>query len=88
MMYRAAIVTPWVAAADDPSPVPSNHPLLGDEYDVLKWEDISGTPAENLTPAPNEMVVLCECEESVLAAIDLDADYDVLWSEEIVEVAP
>ena len=84
-MFIATVVTPWVAAADDVSPEPSNHPLLVDEYDVIKWKDVTHQPGLNIVVAPNEYTVLAECEEEVLAAIDADPDYEVLWSEEIVE---
>lgn len=81
--YRAAIVTPWVAAADDPSDSPSNHPQIGDDYQLLKWEDITGQPAENITPAPNEYTILVECTDTVLNAISVDSNYEILWDEEI-----
>ena len=83
MVFRAAIVTSWVLAADDTSDTPSNHPLLADEYTIEKWEDITGQAVEDLPPTPNEYTVLAELEESVLAAIDNDSDYTVLWSLEL-----
>ena len=83
MVFRAAIVTPWVLAVDDMSDMPSNHPLLSDEYVIEKWEDITGQSANNLPPSPNEYTVLAELDEDVLAAIDIDSDYDVLWSMEL-----
>jgi len=83
MVFRAAIVTPWVLAADDTSDAPSNHPLLSDEYAIKKWEDITGQATNNLPPIPNEYTVLAELDEDVLAAIDIDSDYDVLWSMEL-----
>ena len=83
MVFRAAIVTPWVLAVDDMSDMPSNHPLLSDEYAIVKWEDITGQSANNLPPSPNEYTVLAEVDEDVLEAIDNDPDYTVLWSIEI-----
>ena len=83
MVFRAAIVTPWVLAVDDMSDMPSNHPLLSDEYVIEKWEDITGQAVVELPPTPNEYTVLAELDEDVLAAIDSDSDYTVLWSIEI-----
>ena len=83
MVFRAAIVTPWVLAVDDMSDMPSNHPLLSDEYAIAKWEDITGQSANNLPPSPNEYTVLAEVDEDVLEAIDNDPDYTVLWSMEL-----
>lgn len=87
-MFRAAVVTPWVAEADDPSEKPSNHPLVADEYVLSKWDDCTGQPAQNIPPAPNEYTICVEAEEDVIAAIEADTDYTVLWSEEIVEAGP
>ena len=83
MIFRAAIVTPWVAANDDNSPRPTNHPLLDDEYAITTWQDITGQSAADLPPTPNEYTVLAEVDEDVLEAIDNDPDYTVLWSIEI-----
>lgn len=82
MLYRAEILTPWVAAADDPSPMPSNHPKLADDYTFSKWEDVTGQPSANIMPDPNLYIILVEAEQAIIEAIDADPDYEVLWSEE------
>ena len=82
MTWRAEITTTWTGtgAQDD-----DNRPQLGDDYALRKWEDVTGQPSANLRPDPNLYVVRVECEEAVLDAIEADADYLVLWSEEIAE---
>jgi hypothetical protein len=68
---------------DDPSDAPTNHPLLMDEYVIFKHVDVSEQPSKNLICVPNECAIEIECSDEVLAAIELDSDYEVLWSEEI-----
>ena len=62
-----------------------NHPLLMDEYELSGWEDITGQAVTQILPEPNEYTIAIEAEESVIAAIEDDSDYTVLWSESIDE---
>lgn len=80
MNYRAAVVTPWIAADGS---IYGNRPQLAADYALLTWEDITGQPAENLQPPPSEYTILIECTAAVLAAIEADPTYEILWSEEI-----
>ena len=83
MTWRAEVTTSWTgtgASTDD-----ANRPQLGDDYALLKREDITGQPSANLQPDPNLYNVLVEVEESVLDAINADPDYLVLWQELIPE---
>lgn len=97
-LYQFEVLTPWVSHEDDPSPMPSNHPKLQDDYPhvfnpdgsvaqqgILKWEDTTGQSAENIVPDPNLYIIKCEADESVLHAIEADEQYEVLWSQEIIE---
>ena len=80
-MTRVEIITPWIGTG---TPEDSNRPKLGDYYDIKKWEDITGQPSANFPLAVSMYIILAECEASVLTQIETDADYQVLWSEEIV----
>ena len=81
-MLIAEIITPWVSHLDDPSPMPSNHPKLADDYTLAGWEDVTGQPSGNIIPDPNLCIVKVRCEQAILTAIEADPDYEVLWSEE------
>ena len=85
-MNRAEVMTPWVAAipGDDMS---ANHPKLMDDHALQGWEDITGQPAENLSPTPNIYVIRITCDDITLAAIEADLQYEVLTSEVIDEIA-
>ena len=98
MLYQFEVITPWVGYADDPSPEPSNHPKLQDDYPhrfnpdgsvaqegIRKWEDTTNQDAANIVPDPNLYVIKCEADETVLDLIEANPDYAVLWSQEIVE---
>ena len=83
-MWRAEVLTGWTGsgAEDD-----ANRPRIGDAYALAKWQDVTGQPPANIAPDPNQYVVLVECEADVLADIEADGEYLVLWSEEVVEDA-
>jgi hypothetical protein len=83
--FRAAIVTPWSSPEEDTREGPHQawNPTLILEYEVRKFEDITGQAAEVIPPSPNEYTILVECTEEVMSAIAADSDYDVLWSEDI-----
>ena len=79
-MWRAEIMTPWIGTG---ASTDANRPKLSDDY-VIGFEDVTGQPTGNLHPAPNLYIVQVECDAAMLNAIEADADYLVLWSEEIV----
>jgi hypothetical protein len=83
--FKARVVTPWVAQADDvTSPdKPSDHPQLADDHTLKYWEDVTAQPRSRIVPDPNEYTIEIVCTEAVLDAIEGDATYFVSWSEEI-----
>jgi len=81
--WQSEIMSPWVVRADGVRVVRVTQDFAG-----VTMSDTSGQPSANLTPNPNLMTCWVECEEAVLDAIEADADYLVLWSEEIPEEMP
>jgi hypothetical protein len=81
-MPRTAIVTPWVGATGN-TPETGARPKLINDYPSIECEDITGQPGATIVPQPNECTVLVVCDAATLAAIQSDAEYDVLWWEEI-----
>ena len=82
-MIQAEIITPWTGDGAEGN---FNRPKLADDYAITKWEDVTGQPSINFPLAQNAYVVLAVCEESVLAQIEADDTYYVLWSEVINDV--
>ena len=82
-MIRAEIITPWAGSGAEQDP---NRPRLFSDHVVSKWEDVTGQSSANIPPESNMYIVLAECEESVMAQIETDNAYQVLWSEEIFDV--
>jgi len=73
-------VTTWVADAG------GNRPQLADDYPAVSWDDVTGQPVAAITPQPNLLsVAISRAAEADMQAIAADADYLVLWSEEIVD---
>jgi len=84
MIVRAAIVTPWIAG-DGVNP---NRPKLLEDYPLAvvsgrseRLTDITGQPSANIPVFPNEYTLVAELEEAKLAAIQADAEYEVIWTE-------
>lgn len=80
-MFRAAIVTP--CQGDGLSSETAYESVLATEYPLLREYDHQ--LVESRPCVPNEYTVLIECDEDVLAAIDNDPDYEVMWSEEVTD---
>ena len=78
--WQSEIMSPWVVRGDGERVVRVTQDFAG-----ITMSDTSCQPSANLTPDPNLMTCLVTCEEAVLDAIEADADYLVLWSEEIAE---
>lgn len=80
-MWRSEVITGWghKATGANKAQLALNYPLM--------CQDITGQPSANLWPEPNLLTVYVECEAVVLDAIEVDADYHVLWSEEIIDDA-
>lgn len=81
-MNRAEIITPWIGSGTSADP---NRPQLPSDHAITSFEDRTGQPSENLQPDPNLFVVLAEMTDAVLASIEADSTYEVLWSEMIPE---
>lgn len=84
-MFEIYVSGPWVAAADDQSAMPSNHPRVADDHQLSSWEDVTGQETLQIIPAPNTYTLRAIVSSDVLAMIDQDARYDVLSWEEISE---
>ncbi len=84
-MNIAEIITPWIGSGTS---VDSNRPQLPSDHALIKFEDTTGQPSENLQPDPNLFVVLAEMTDAILADIEADSTYEVLWSEPINEPGP
>ena len=78
--WRAEILSPWIVEANG-----QNSIQLSKDYIGLTGSDVTGQSAANIIPDPNLVVVAIECETPVLEAIEKNAAYRVLWSEEITE---
>lgn len=78
-MNRAEIITPWIGTGA--TTADANRPQLGDDHTLSRWEDVTGQPSENLHPTPNLFIVRANMTDAVLAAIETDPTYEVLWSE-------
>lgn len=74
-MNRARILSPWQAAGG------AFMPQLAADYTLVRWVDAAHQPAGNLPPAPNLTALDVVVADAVLAAIEADARYQVLWSE-------
>ena len=76
-MMTAQIVGSWTA---------QRTPMLLEDYShpgVQSCNDVTGTAY--VPPSPNLGVWEVVCEDVVLALIETDVDYMVLWSEEVVD---
>ena len=81
-MYIAEIIEHWqVVNGRNVSQLTIDHPLPAGASLV----DSTGTPVENLTPTPNNRTSLVEkVSLAWLDAVAADADYYILWQEEIL----
>ena len=78
--WAAEVLSPWIVDANGQRSI-----QVSRDYAGLTGSDVTGQPVANIVPDPNLMAVLIECEAAVLDAIEKDSNYQVLWSEEIVE---
>ena len=79
MTKHAAILTPWNDERDAGGFV---KPTVRDNYELIGWRETTGQPDENLIPDPNLVAIEIFCTEQVLAAIELDGTYLVIWSQD------
>jgi len=81
MATRAQVATLWVGTgttAEDP-----HRPKVTDDYPPQTWEDVTGTPASNIVPSPNGLVIEGVWDDTAFAALSADANYQgaIIWSE-------
>lgn len=57
------------------------HPAVADAYMLTKWTDITGLSSSEIIPGPNLYVVEAQMDAAILAALEADPNYYVLWSE-------
>ena len=77
-MLRARVLTPWAGTGTPADPF---RPKLRDDYPLVQALDCTGQPAANLVPSPNACTVEVVCTDAVLAQVEADPAYAVLWSE-------
>lgn len=80
MMFLAQVTTSWV----DLTPTHRGIRLEAD-HGLADWTDVTGQPAENITPIPNALTVEVICNQAMLDAMEADSNCVGLWSEEVVE---
>jgi len=81
-MFNAEIIEHWqVVSGRNVSQLTLDHPLPAGASLV----DTSGTPTVNLTPAPNNRTSRVEnVPLAWLDAVAVNADYYILWQEEVL----
>lgn len=78
-MYKCQVLTWWT-----PERRPHVFSLLAQGDSGM---DATGQPVENITPAPNMLIVELWCSAATLSAIIAHPDHGqgaILWSEEII----
>lgn len=75
----AQIVTPF--SGDGLTTETAYRPTVADIYSFAKWTDVTGLPTSEIIPGPNLYVIEAEMNAAILAAIEADPNYYVLWSE-------
>jgi hypothetical protein len=84
MIVFADIITPWTGDGTEDDP---NRPRLMDNY-RFGFTDKTGQPSGALPPQPNIFVINVKVEDTVLAQIDADAEYYVLWEGDEQDASP
>lgn len=78
-MVQGELLGPWHA---------DRIPQIAKDYDGMTISETTGQLAESILPDPNLVTTHFICAEATLTAIEGDATYYVVWSEEIVEDIP
>ena len=77
-MIRVQILIPWIGSGASKDP---HRPKLGDDYQLIRYQDLTNQPAVNITPNPNLFLAQVDVTEEVFAQIQTDPTYLVLTSE-------
>ncbi len=56
---------------------------LSRTYSLTRWEDVTGQAALAIPPEPNVSVWQIECGDEVMAGLEADARFAVIWFEDI-----
>lgn len=81
--YLANVTSPYISADQNLSAPHTNHYQIADDHALLSLSDVTGLDAAEITPDPNLGVVEVVCDAATLDAIEADATYQVLASEEL-----
>ena len=76
---KAEALTKWIGIGNGTED--ANRPQIADDHAVIKCEDVTGQPSENLQPDPNLYIVEITCDQATLDAIKADSNFMVLWHE-------
>jgi hypothetical protein len=79
MSVKAQVMSPW--AGDGKMRETAFRPRVCDDYQIERFNDISGQKAEVIIPGPNLLVVEIECSAETLTTIESDLTYYIIWSE-------
>lgn len=79
MMIRAQVLTPWSNNRRALVLEVFGHPA------IQGCMDVTGQPANSITPDVNLFAVEITCEQATLDAIEADARFVVVWSEDAEE---
>lgn len=74
-MVQGELISPWHA---------DRIPQIARDYDGMTVSETTGQLAENILSDSNLVTNHFICAEATLTAIEADATYFVLWSEEII----
>lgn len=85
-MNKIEVLSEWVMEIPG-DPLSMNHPKISDDYPynpttgegIFSRVDVTNTPAENLSPNPNQVVLSVICDDTTLALLEADINYDVLY---------
>ena len=84
-MIYAEVLTEWIG--DGLTPATGYRPRISDDYpqDAYQYRlsDVTDQNGANIPPDPNLVVVGITCDAALVALLEADANYEVLWSEEL-----
>lgn len=80
-MANALVLTPWVSTTDPDTGADSRTVLLQEmaQPGRLAWTDVTGQAAPRIMQALNVCAVWVTCDDTMLAAIDADPRFRVLY---------
>ena len=84
--WRVQLATRWAGSGSDED---SNRPQFGDDYQFIRWTDVTAQVMNQpgKRPKPNMYIIEAEMTEAVYTALEGDNQYLVFSAEEILEDA-